>query len=165
MTLPQLRVKIKNLAGEARDIRHEERKIIGHPRVYGEDDLRLMATPDLEAAGLGKEQKARRRLLRRRKVGQISYHRDRQQLADAERKHAEFTNLQWHRTHIVRRQARASLLAYGFLRGVPFRRIEPGEGKLPAWVSEHLIELAARFGERPKTTAEREVTAWLKGSS
>jgi len=44
-----------------------------------------------------------------------------------------------HRTHIVRREARATLLAYQYLRGFPYTIVEPEPKSNPFWDAVHRI--------------------------
>lgn len=63
-----------------------------------------------------------------------------------------------HRRFDVRREARSALLAYGFLRGRSYERIEA-----KCWDAPDLIrtaEIVAKFGGAPKAQALEEVRAW-----
>lgn len=62
--------------------------------------------------------------------------------------------LNHHRTSVVRPHARLSLLAYGLLRGVPYRAIEHSCYELPNW--EKIRNLASRFGGE-----EVAIDAWI----
>lgn len=93
-----LRVKLKNLADEARTIRHEERKVRG----------------------------------------------------------ADKQALQEHRKGIVRRAARSTALAYGFLRGTPYERIEPVVHTRPDFREVH--RMVKKYGP-PRNDGELE--AWF----
>lgn len=85
--------------------------------------------------------------------------------------------LHTHRILIVRRHARAALLAYAFLRGVPYRRVENNmpvdlKGKLPSWQEKHpwpLVVDAIRthgsgYWKRDKDQVVEEVAAWIQKS-
>ena len=101
-----LKVKIKNLADEARTIRHEEQKTSGMER-WG---------------------------------------------------------LQHHRKTVVRRAARHNLLAYAFLRGRPYSRVESASTRnLPEW--KRVKKVATDFGGDPERFDDwiREAEAWLSG--
>lgn len=79
-----------------------------------------------------------------------------------------------HRKGIVREVARESLLAYGFLRGLPYSRIETQNSSEPDWDS--VMKMIHRFGavwdsvgeETKEAFAERQAAersaaaAWLK---
>lgn len=56
--------------------------------------------------------------------------------------------LQSHRCSVVRREARAALLAYGYLRGRPYRALEAGCHKAgePDW--SRIARLVSRFGAK-----------------
>lgn len=120
--LQGLRVRIKELAQEARFIRHEEEKIKG-----------------------------------RQKIGN-------------DLKSNQFWKLRNHRKDEVRPAARAAQLAYGFLRDVPYRQIEP-TSKEPTgyWeqkVRERLIKemkrLATKFSKNGTINFDSEIEEWFK---
>jgi len=77
-----MRVRVKELAQEAKYIRLEETKIKSKHKIEGD----IWSNPDVKSL--------------------------------------EFWKLRNHRTHDVRDAARAIQLAYGFMRDVPYRRIE-----------------------------------------
>lgn len=77
-----MRVRVKELAQEAKYIRLEETKIKSKQKIVGD----IWDNPDVKSL--------------------------------------EFWKLRNHRTHDVRDAARAIQLAYGFMRDVPYRRIE-----------------------------------------
>ena len=87
-----LKIKIINLADEARTIKAEERK--------------------LKAAGRGPSK--------------------------------DYQDLHLHRTGIVRNAARHNLLAYGYLRGVPYRAMEAKCAEPPNWLQ--VRKIVERFG-------------------
>jgi len=53
-------------------------------------------------------------------------------------------SLQEHRRGVVRAEARASLLAYGFLRGRPYWAVEATRGSEPDW--DYVGKLVRKFG-------------------
>jgi len=65
------------------------------------------------------------------------------------------SSLRFHRQHDVRREQRCAQLAYGYLRGVPMARIEPGAKTEPDW--DRVRILIKKFG--PKDAFER-FDAW-----
>lgn len=65
-----------------------------------------------------------------------------------------------HRRGIIRSEARYSLLAYGFLRGRPYRVIERDARELPS--EARIADLAARFGGGDKKALQAQVVEWLK---
>lgn len=85
--IAQLRVKVKSLAQEARDIRLEERRAKG--RRKREKDGKVIP-------------------------GEFRFRDDALRLS-----------LRSHRTNEVRNEQRAALLAYAFVRGVPYHKVEP----------------------------------------
>lgn len=55
------------------------------------------------------------------------------------------TGLHLHRVFEVRREARAALLAYGFLRGRAFRKIEAKSRQMPDW--KRIEAIAAKYAD------------------
>jgi hypothetical protein len=67
--------------------------------------------------------------------------------------------LQQHRRYIVRDEARSAQLAYGFLRGKPYRSMEA-----KTWVGPdrvRIAEIAIKFGYLNKKEAVQQITDWL----
>lgn len=57
-----------------------------------------------------------------------------------------FWGLREHRTGVVRPECRASLIAYGLIRGLPYSKIErPRAGNEPDWA--RVERIVARFGQ------------------
>jgi hypothetical protein len=112
-----LRVRIKELAQEARYIRLEENKIKSKQKI-------MQPIYNWDAAS---------------KVG--SWYRDKNS--------SDFLQLRAHRTHEVRDAARAAQLAYGFLREVPYKVIEPktytDKYKMDQ-IKKEVKRLATKFG-------------------
>jgi hypothetical protein len=71
-------------------------------------------------------------------------------------------DLQHHRKTVVRRAARKNLLAYGYLRGIPYKLMEP-KTYTPDWAMEQLLKevekLAVRFGGE----GEEPFRQWVAG--
>lgn len=88
---PELKIKLKSLAAEARIIRHDETK------AYDSGD------------------------------------------------YATGNSLHNHRTLVVRPEARATLLAYQYLRGVPYAACEPSVRTEPNW--DKVWRMAKKYGE------------------
>jgi hypothetical protein len=63
-----------------------------------------------------------------------------------------YQGLRLHRVGVVRSEQRHSLLAYAFLRGVPYRKVEPKVGRKdqPKWMSDpdwkKVGQMVERFG-------------------
>ena len=79
----------------------------------------------------------------------------------------EFWNLRDHRTHNVRDAARAIQLSYGFMRGVPYRRIEKPTKSLSYWeirkwdkIVKEIKRLATKFSFQ-KINFDDEIDNWL----
>lgn len=136
-----LKIKIKTLATEASDIRREERKINigsrGRKRIaralhfgsfHNGDEPRLDMTP---AQKIRLEKKLAR---------------SRAQLSNPSAV-TRFYGLRSHRTNEVRSHARSAFLAYGFLRGVDYKRIETNARFSPDWMEvKRLIEKFSEEG-------------------
>ena len=63
---------------------------------------------------------------------------------EIEPEYERYNRLRHHRVHAVRDEARASLLAYGFLRGRAYSQIEGGN--TPAHILAKAATMATRFG-------------------
>ncbi len=117
-----MRVRVKELAQEARFIRFEEDKIKN-----------------------------------RQKIGN-------------DLKSSQFWKLRNHRKEDVRPAARAAQLAYGFLRDVPYRKIEPtaktptGYWELKMWdnLVKEVKRLATKFSIDGKKDFNLEIDEWFK---
>lgn len=93
-----------------------------------------------------------------------------QKAALAEKKMATWSSLTHHRKMIVRPEARASHIAHGFLRGLPYVAVEErfevdqvvmnnAYGNVKAFW-EKVINIVAGFSQTPKHEAEIKVLAW-----
>lgn len=127
-----MRVRVKELAQEAKFIRHEETKIKNN-KLYRSDYFEL--SPD--------KQKIVNDMAR------------------------DCYKLNSHRRHDVREAARAAQLAYGFLRGIPYKNIE-GKRKLEKeyrfkhYILPEIKRLATKFGRLGyKENYDQEVENWL----
>ena len=105
MSVTYLKVKIASLAAEARIIRKLERN---HRRM---------------SKGLPKPQRA----------GRVIPHPVQVDEAQRDQHRVTWLGLKSHRRFEVRRESRASHLAYGFLRGMPYLRIENTCYEAPDW--------------------------------
>ena len=68
-------------------------------------------------------------------------------------------NLSEHRKHVVRPEARATLLAYGFLRGRDYRSIESNATTKPDWTK--VKSMVKRYTDLP-VTAAKQLDEWIK---
>jgi hypothetical protein len=77
------------------------------------------------------------------------------------------TGLRDHRTGIVRREARASLLAYGFLRGRAYRQIEANCHEIAD--THRITEIICKFDNRQGSDARHstylQVRDWLRAEA
>lgn len=80
----------------------------------------------------------------------------------------EWRKLHSHRTHEVREAARAAQLAYGFLRGIPYSKIESKRKQEKKYRFKYDIlpevkRLAKKFGELPRDqNYDEEIENWIK---
>lgn len=72
---------------------------------------------------------------------------------------AERVGLWRHRTYDVRDEARAALAAYGFLRNLPYVRIEGDSASRPPL--DRVAYLVAKYGGMNRDLARKQVEAWL----
>lgn len=68
-------------------------------------------------------------------------------------------DLYFHRVGIVRTEARSAQLAYGYLRGRPYRRMEAKCYYLPD--ERRIVEMVVKFGQIDKKIAAMGVADWL----
>lgn len=66
-------------------------------------------------------------------------------------------SLHWHR-HGLKAEMRATLIAYAYLRGRPYRRVEPGSRTSPDW--DRVERIADRFGGAKRSRTE--LDAWAQ---
>lgn len=127
-----LKIKIASLAAEARAIHKEEKKWKKPSFSQYKKDVRYWLRegriPDLEPnpADYGKP---------------------------ATPPHPMYFSLEHHRKHVVRPETRASLLAYGFMRDVPYSVIEERYHEAPNW--ERVEQIAAQFTKKYGSFDER----------
>lgn len=119
-----LRVKIKSLASEARDIRHEE-AIQRRTQEWAKPSKRVEVEP-----GVWKRPAPR----------DLAIHDEARRLR---------LSLRDHRRIDVRNESRAALLAYGFLKGTPYAAMEATCINPPDW--KRVRQLVEKYGsETPK---------------
>jgi hypothetical protein len=133
-----LKVKIKSLADEARTIKAEERKWFQvEKQTIRNDSGQKIATI-------------------------ITTHRKRtpEQVAACHvgQPHPLFFGLRDHRIKVVRPEARAANIAYGFLRGRDYQRIENKAHEAPNW--KRVEELVAKFGAGDRRVVMQQFAAW-----
>ena len=110
-----LKIKIINLADEARTIRRFERKALAHARAKAAYAIEQGVLPAIGDVDPGYN--------------------------------PEHHSLHSHRTGDVRWASRCSQLAYGFLRGTPYARIEQATSCDPHW--NEVKKIALRFWDAP----------------
>lgn len=131
-----LKIKIVNLADEARTIRAEERKALrAHRAEHATEMVEKSVRPDRRNAPPGV-------MFENRKV--IVPH------LPPERSFCPaYQSLHGHRKGTVRHVARENLLAYGFLRGMPYAAMEGRCDEAPNF--ESIKKIAARFSDATLT--------------
>ena len=72
---------------------------------------------------------------------------------------AEGWKLHSHRKNVVRPEARATQLAYAYVRGVPYRKVEPNPLTEPSW--RRVQKMVETYGAKPFDEAA--FRAWKKG--
>lgn len=68
--------------------------------------------------------------------------------------------LHFHRIGPVRNEARATLLAYGFLRGRPLALIEPKRGKMAGWMWEKVEAMVKKYGDGDQRDRMQRFSEW-----
>lgn len=76
----------------------------------------------------------------------------------------EFWSLREHRTIDVRNEARASLLAYAYLRGMAYHRCEHPKSKLDPNILVRASKLAEKYGPRGQIGVLAEMKAWTEAT-
>ena len=130
-----LRVRVKELAQEAKFIRHEENKIKSRQKII---PLQLWSRDE-----------------------------NGNSVSPYDKGTLDWRSLNSHRRGDVREAARAAQLAYGFLRGIPYKNIE-GKRKLEKefrfkhYIIPEIKRLATKFGRLGyKQNYDQEVENWL----
>ncbi len=73
--------------------------------------------------------------------------------------------LREHRIKDVRREARAALLAYGYLRGRTIHQMEPGQTGIPMVVANRATQLIAKYGKMSSQEASAAFLSLLNSGS
>ena len=139
-----LKIKIKSLAAEASMIRSEEKKISTTycQRKRMARDLHFGNTRGRDGARSGNLSEAQLARIKKK------LNRAQAQLLNNNANKA-FIGLRDHRRNEVRSHARSSYLAYGFLRGVDYNRIETNARFAPDWPEvKRLIEKFSEEGSQ-----------------
>lgn len=72
------------------------------------------------------------------------------------------SGLEWHRKDVVRSAARHTLLAYAFIRGVPYKKVEAKCEKAPDL--KRIMSMVQRYGERYQRLAhfnpDKDANTW-----
>ena len=153
-----LKVKIKSLAAEASDIRNQERKININARARKRmaRDLqlaRLVGEPDGSNSWVLHDEATISRL--KKKLA-----RSRARLQNPKAMSALW-GLRNHRTNEVRKEARSSFIAYGFLRGRSYSSIEQTD-KPVDW--DRVEALVKKYGEDDIRERMQRFAEWAETS-
>jgi len=155
--ITHLKIKIHTLADEARHIRREERKAKSR-EFYASADQMVRKADSLERYSRWEEDseksqaaKTEAKRLRERAQNHASP-------AKAIQARNERLGLAEHRRVEVRQHSRSCLLAYGYLRGTPYKKIEATHrpDNAPDW--KEIEKLISRFGGDPSN-----LKAWREG--
>jgi hypothetical protein len=142
-----LKVKIKSLAEEARIIRLEEKRALARPRPSPSSLISPYDPHDWTAGG-AKKPKPRR----------VTKYRD----------EMLYLSMRSHRVKELRQEQRCSLLAYAYIRGVPFAKVERPikcRSQNPDW--SRVRQLIEKFGGTPSAKmvlTEASFREWRAGS-
>lgn len=74
---------------------------------------------------------------------------------------AEFNGLREHRRNEVRGEARLSQIAYGFLRRIPYARVEHVGSK--SFDKKRVCAMLVKYGRLHPKEAEERLAEWIKG--
>lgn len=135
-----LKVKLKSLAAEARVIKHEEnkRKVKGIPssrRNFGKAQSAKVSAAEIRAAD---------RDIRSERRGRDWYPKTL----------VELQSLHRHRIDVVKKEARLTSIAYGYIRGRKFDQVDSGRDLKPEdW--KRITDMVKRYG-----TLESSLEQW-----
>lgn len=144
-----LKIKIKSLAEEAKMIRREERKQNpGHrarvrARRYLAGKTKACASHETHA----RKQAEAKKVLRQR----------------SEKAMDAFFGLRHHRTIEVRDESRSSHVAYGFLRGLDYKRVENSAKTEPDWT--RVEQLVKKYGEGDVRDRMQRFSEWKSAAT
>lgn len=149
-----LKIKIKSLAAEAKIIKNEERKF-KCPKLLLDFDMCFNEGPDPVYTQASRNKRAKWKA----------------RAEEARQRTARVcSSLHTHRTTVVRNEARASFLAYGFLRGVPYHdveglRMKGNEHVTPPYrILKCAASIAQRFSDtrEPHTAFYQQIQEWVQ---
>lgn len=145
-----LKIKIKSLAEEAKMIRREERKQNpGHrARVRARRILSGHRNPVMKEGMTVEQVHARARKILR---------------PANEKAMDSFWGLRFHRTEEVRDEARSSHVAYGFLRGRPYKTVENSAKTEPDWT--RVEQLVKKYGEDDVRDRMQRFSEWKNAAT
>lgn len=165
-----LKIKLKSLAAEAKIIRQAERKL-ALPRVVNTENGQVVipnkftkSDRDANPEGVKVAAQNLRQMVRMRRAkmrGEPWYDQNR----------AELREIRDHRVLNLRQEARATHLAYGFLRGRTYAQMEGNRLPVPkdtfAFLAEKKLldraaKMAAAYGGGIKCDTERDLKDWVQ---
>lgn len=148
-----LKIKIKSLAAEAADIRRAENKLSDNHRMRVR--MRRAIAMDSQASDMPHV----REQLTPEQIERIRKRLARSQARALQGKPEAFWGLRNHRTNEVRKEARSSFIAYGFLRGVPYKDVEVTDKPID---TDRVESLIAKFGTEDKRVLMQRFEEWLQ---
>lgn len=149
--LHQLKIKRKTAAAEARFIRHAESTALRRARM-----LNISTKPDLS------EKRMRKYGLTENQIARAIKKRNASLVPNAVTAYARYNELHHHRTVVLRRHSRVMHLAHGFIKGMPYDKIEETVRQVPtasaqAGLAGLVASEVARFGGEYGRATDREV--------
>lgn len=147
MSALTLKVKIKTLATESKYIRKEEHKQIGYARFL---------------CGIFSKKHPKGNPLAERPAPDFDkmFEKLEDQQSAADNAYDEYWNLSHHRKFVVRQEARSSLLAYAFLRNVPYASVESnGCYEIPDF--EYVYKISQRFSDLGDNALKAKFSDWM----
>ena len=152
-----LKIKIKSLASEASDIRKEKRRVNINSRA------RKHMSRDIAFGQVRTSNGARAEDFTEAQIERMRKKLARSQAILANPKAMERQQgLYQHLQNVVRPEARASYIAYGFLRGRTYSEIEVNAQTKPVW--EKVRRLIEKFAEVGSQVWEPHLEAFMNGS-
>lgn len=149
-----LKIKIKTLASEAADIRKQEKKLNIGARA------RKRIARNIELGSIYSSKTEERHSVNEHELARLQKKLAR---AKARSNNAYVTSAFWglknHRTNEVRKEARSSFIAYGFLRGVPYKAIEQTDMPVDVYRVQTLV---AKFGTEDKRVLLQRLEEWFQ---
>ncbi|MCF8861662.1 putative structural protein [Agrobacterium phage OLIVR2] len=150
-----LKIKIKSLAAEASMIRQQENKVSDNHRA------RVRMRRAIEQKSVHEGQNTIRYDISQHAIARIEKALAKSKARVAQGKPEIFWGLRNHRTNEVRKEARSSFIAYGFLRGKSLASIEQTDKPID-W--DRVESLVKKYGEGDIRVLLQQLTEWADTS-